>query len=356
MLNLLIEYCLFLSTFTSYSTMMLKLHLQTLLAVVSLTHAVELRGTSSANEIPLRRCINSRPRGGPDIGCDDRFPICVGRDNERLPPEAPGHHCAMCFNTSNENSGGAVDLGCSVDRPRCVEADGREAGMKKAGMRCAPAEQGSCCDPRLEPGSNGNPFCLEGHACCPNGSWSCSIGDGRTFPCGNELLVNPEGKACDSPPRCCEPRLEPGTNGNPACFGGHGCCPEGTWTCATGVGNGFRCGDAVYVDPPSGDVCGQPGCLDDVAMCRGGSFVRRDPENNCEFFPCPCDLVCTRDVKTCPDGSMVLRDPCNNCEFSECPCNAICMGDTLPCPDGSSVSRDPCNECRFPPCPRPLAP
>eukprot|EP01084_Bolivina_argentea_P072478 131601_1 len=37
-----------------------------------------------------------------------------------------------------------------------------------------------CCDPNSRP----FPGCFEGIACCPDGTWSCSIGDGKTFNCG----------------------------------------------------------------------------------------------------------------------------------------------------------------------------
>ena len=30
------------------------------------------------------------------------------------------------------------------------------------------------------------------------------------------------------------------------------------------------------------------------------------------------DIVCTDDVKACPDGSYVSRNPDNNCEFDAC--------------------------------------
>eukprot|EP01084_Bolivina_argentea_P237756 399483_1 len=56
-----------------------------------------------------------------------------------------------------------------------------------------------CCDPNDKPGFNGNPICFEGAACCPDGTWSCSIGDGHTFPCGKTLLdtnINEMGKEC----------------------------------------------------------------------------------------------------------------------------------------------------------------
>lgn len=62
---------------------------------------------------------------------------------------------------------------------------------------------------------------------------------------------------------------------------------------------------------------GGPLCTDDVMQCPDGSFVSRDPNNNCEFFPCP--PTCTDDVFICPDGTLVSRDPENNCEFPPCP-------------------------------------
>jgi len=47
-----------------------------------------------------------------------------------------------------------------------------------------------CCDPYKEPSKFGNPMCFEGHACCPStGLWACSIGDGKTFPCGGTDLA-----------------------------------------------------------------------------------------------------------------------------------------------------------------------
>lgn len=36
---------------------------------------------------------------------------------------------------------------------------------------------GGCCDPALEPGANGNPFCFEGHSCCSDGRWRCNNPD-----------------------------------------------------------------------------------------------------------------------------------------------------------------------------------
>jgi hypothetical protein len=64
----------------------------------------------------------------------------------------------------------------------------------------------TCCDTATEPGQNNNQICKEGYACCPDGTWSCSIGDGKTFPCGGVLVENPVGTVCDTgDSNCCDP-------------------------------------------------------------------------------------------------------------------------------------------------------
>jgi len=55
----------------------------------------------------------------------------------------------------------------------------------------------NCCDPLLEPGVLNNPISREGHRCCPDGKWGYSIGDGKRFGCGGQIMTNPEGKICD---------------------------------------------------------------------------------------------------------------------------------------------------------------
>ncbi|MDD9966114.1 MAG: BPTI/Kunitz domain-containing protein [Myxococcales bacterium] len=207
----------------------------------------------------------------------------------------------------------------------------------------------------------------------------------------------------------------------------------------------------------------QISCTQDAKACPDGSFVGRDPDANCEFFPCPdactnpitgkpdnlvqclvdpcqnttcdahpnatcqadycggchalffdeggnrveCNIFCTQDAKVCPDGTAVGRDPQNNCEFFPCPdsctnpvtgepdnlvqclvdpcqnatcnadpsatcqadycggchalffdergerveCNIFCTQDAKVCPDGTAVGRDPQNNCEFFPCP-----
>lgn len=68
--------------------------------------------------------------------------------------------------------------------------------------------------------------------------------------------------------------------------------------------------------------CTGPGptaCPADAKVCPDGSTVARNPNNNCEFFPCPGAVGCPEDARQCPDGSVIVRDPNNDCQFPECP-------------------------------------
>merc|ERR1712174_151399 len=90
------------------------------------------------------------------------------------------------------------------------------------------------CDPERKPGENGNPFCADGVTCCPDGTWSCGIGDG-TFPCdqgeGNHESDNEEDVDDDADDdACCDPKMKPGVGSNPICSDGVACCPDGTWS------------------------------------------------------------------------------------------------------------------------------
>jgi hypothetical protein len=79
-----------------------------------------------------------------------------------------------------------------------------------------------------------------------------------------------------------------------------------------------------FPQPDYGDFCKsdlkfpepQKFCTQDAMQCPDGSFVGRDPNNNCEFYP--CENTCTKDAMQCPDGTIVGRDPNNNCEFYPC--------------------------------------
>ena len=120
-------------------------------------------------------------------------------------------------------------------------------------------------------------------------------------------------------------------------------------------------------------------CTEEAKICSDGSSVSRDPDNNCEFAPCPGDddttiLCCAEPMPSdfecglsgcncCSDGKWVRGNSgptyppgtvCNrlNLEPSE-PCAVVdtCTTDVKECDDGSYVSRDATNDCKFFPCP-----
>jgi putative hemolysin len=73
---------------------------------------------------------------------------------------------------------------------------------------------------------------------------------------------------------------------------------------------GAVCGDCPLYTPPA------PGWCDDGVIMDGGT-----DECGCQMPPV-CEreqIFCTEDAKMCPDGSSVGRDPENGCEFFPCP-------------------------------------
>ncbi|MBS3109792.1 hypothetical protein J4227_04660 [Candidatus Woesearchaeota archaeon] len=54
----------------------------------------------------------------------------------------------------------------------------------------------------------------------------------------------------------------------------------------------------------------------------------------------PEQVVCTEDARECPDGSFVIRDPNNNCEFYPCP--EITTVD-VPTPTGEKLKAIECD-------------
>merc|ERR1712048_1550394 len=148
-------------------------------------------------------------------------------------------------------------------------------------------------------------------------------------------------------------------------------------------------------------------CSSDVMECWDGSFVSRDPHNNCEFESCPAPPVKLDYQKLghgycrTPDGGKgdfdllwygnewQCRDKCsstnscvgyeyqqhkNMCEIHKAtvshvdsaghsghgvvcfkkkqqPQPEFCSSDVMECWDGSFVSRDPHNNCEFESCP-----
>ena len=94
------------------------------------------------------------------------------------------------------------------------------------------------------------------------------------------------------------------------------------------------------------------GCTEEAKICDDGSTVGRNPDNDCEFDPCPSSsagISCDEDLKICDDGTQVGRDPTRFCAFDPCPVS--CTEEAKICDDGSSVGRNPDNDCEFDPCP-----
>ena len=64
---------------------------------------------------------------------------------------------------------------------------------------------GGCCDPSLEPGVGGNPFCFEGHTCCSSGVWGCNNADGSPSCEPGEVCegCSGSGASCTEDADCC---------------------------------------------------------------------------------------------------------------------------------------------------------
>ena len=62
-------------------------------------------------------------------------------------------------------------------------------------------------------------------------------------------------------------------------------------------------------------------CSKDLKPCNDGSYVGRDPNNDCMFYRCPDEKKgCEEDARMCDDGiTVVVRDPMNDCMFFPCP-------------------------------------
>jgi hypothetical protein len=108
-------------------------------------------------------------------------------------------------------------------------------------------------------------------------------------------------------------------------------------------------------------------CSKEAKACYDGSTTGRDPNNNCEFFPCP--------PPTCSNCPFGFFDGCNDCTClstakgpicttlaclvegePQChPPPVGCTDDVLLCPDGVTyVGRNPNNNCKFDKCPERL--
>ena len=111
---------------------------------------------------------------------------------------------------------------------------------------------------------------FEGSACCPDGTWTCSIGDATTFPCdGVNLVVSEDefGEICQDEDACCD------TSERPLCFEGSACCPDGTWTCSIGDARTFPCDgvNLVVAEDEFGEICEEVDvCCDPSERPDGG--------------------------------------------------------------------------------------
>ena len=183
------------------------------------------------------------------------------------------------FSKACDQAGAA---GCPKDLQVCPDGFGVSRDPKN-NCEFFPCD---CCDPATEPGKFDNPLCIDGYVCCPNGDWSCGIGDG-TAPCGN-LTV--------------EIGLESGV--------------------------GRICETKVQ-------------CTKDAFVCPDGSTVARDPANNCEFFPCKDTAPTLSPID--PNGlGPEIKPPLPCCDpdaFKYCFVGtaACCLdGNSWPCPNGTT--------------------
>jgi hypothetical protein len=227
-----------------------------------------------------------------------------------------------------------------------------------------------CCDPADEPGHFGNPFCTEGAACCPDGSWSCSIGDGVSFPCGGETITSGFGERCDdadddddSKPKCCDPADEPGQFGNPFCTEGAACCPDGTWSCSIGDGKSFPCGGETIMSgfgercedddddskPKCCDAADEPGqfgnpfCTEGAACCPDGTWSCSIGDG--KSFPCGGETITSGFGERCDDDDDNDDDDDDDDSDSTTCCdplsqpgqfgNPFCIEGAVCCPDGT---------------------
>ena len=163
---------------------------------------------------------------------------------------------------------------------------------------------------------------------CPVGNYCCDNGMGGATCCPNQQL--PADPMPLPPPRppIQVPLPDPVPVAVPelptlppecaviSCIVGSYCCPDGN--------GGAKCcsinGPNPNPDPNPVDLAPLPlplprGC--EVIFCDGNSHCCDN--GNGEAMCCPNQaILCTADVKNCADGSYVHRDPNNNCEFKIC--------------------------------------
>ncbi|KAL7552787.1 hypothetical protein ACHAWF_016039 [Thalassiosira exigua] len=151
----------------------------------------------------------------------------------------------------------------------------------------------------------------------------------------------------------------------------------------------------VSMPPPptssNGNLLGSGGnaamvCPMDLMRCPTGTYMARNPMNNCAFDPCPVItqgqsvaalskpeppedqptgtnviVDCGAARMECPDGTFIKQDPSNDCKFFPCPEvishdpslsqeQTECDSARRECPDGTFVGKDAKNGCQFFPC------
>jgi hypothetical protein len=157
-----------------------------------------------------------------------------------------------------------------------------------------------CCDPAKEPGTHGNPFCIEGATCCSDGTWQCNEGDGSSTCSGGEGEVCPS-LTCD----------------NVLCIPGHHCVEQcdGNPTCVPDICEGFaglECPDGFTCDVPN------PHNPDEGGSCR------QDCGGVCGA--CISDDQCGDGMKCTAGGG-----PGEDClPWCDCPMCTVCAGHCVP--------------------------
>tara|TARA_B100001093_G_scaffold261990_1_gene250397 strand:- start:7878 stop:13442 length:5565 start_codon:yes stop_codon:yes gene_type:complete len=105
-------------------------------------------------------------------------------------------------------------------------------------------------------------------------------------------------------------------------------------------------------DDPENDDPEDDDCKQGTLKCIDGTYVERDPNNECKFVPCPDDNKCNDDIKVCKDGSFVVRDPNDCSKFLPCDSDDDCTDTTTQdCGDGIFVGKNPDDCDNFLPCP-----
>jgi len=203
-----------------------------------------------------------------------------------------------------------------------------------------------CCDPLTRPdGTNGNPLCFEGSACCPDGNWACSVGDGRTFSCGGQFIntmINPQafGAICTTSQTCpANQCLDPYGNcrGSVLCFANpcdvNKCAAAST--CEANYCGGchaiFKDANGNIIDPANcnGNAvgCGIDHCTSyndgcNICGCRINGFPI------CSMRACLMHEITQPFCTGCESG-YILNPTTKKCEACMCPMvnEPVCCGD-----------------------------